>query len=209
MGTPTVLVIEDNEMNMKLVRSMLMLGRCRVLEAVNAEDGIQLAREHNPELILMDIQLPGMDGLSATRIIKKDPALKAIPVVALTSYAMQGDNKKASEAGFDAYITKPIDTRSFMGTVKKFCTNAQNPTEFRKEVEPQKEENTHDRARILIVDDDPRNVKLLSAKLAKSQYEILQAYGGMEALEKAIETTPDLILLDIMMPDLNGYEVTK
>jgi two-component system cell cycle response regulator len=209
MGTPTVLVIEDNEMNMKLVRSLLMLGRCRVLEAVNAEDGIQLAREHNPELILMDIQLPGMDGLSATRIIKKDPALKAIPVVALTSYAMQGDNKKASEAGFDAYITKPIDTRSFLGTVKKFCTNAQNPTEFRKEVESQKEKNTRDRARILIVDDDPRNVKLLSAKLAKSQYEILQAYGGMEALEKAIKTSPDLILLDIMMADLNGYEVTK
>jgi len=209
MGIPKVLVIEDNEMNMKLARSMLMLDRYRVLEAVDAEAGIQLAREHHPELILMDIQLPGMDGLSATRIIKKDPALKAIPVVALTSYAMQGDDKKVLEAGCDAYITKPIDTRSFMETVKKFCTNAQNPTEFRKEVESQKEKNARDRARILIVDDDPRNVKLLSAQLAKSQYEILQAYGGMEALEKARKTSPDLILLDIMMPDLNGYEVTK
>jgi two-component system cell cycle response regulator len=209
MGIPTVLVIEDNEMNMKLVRSMLMLDRYRVLEAVDAEAGILLAREHHPELILMDIQLPGMDGLSATRIIKKDPALKAIPVVALTSYAMQGDDKKISEAGCDAYITKPIDTRSFMRAIRKFCTNAQNSTEFRKEVASQKEKNAGDRARILIVDDDPRNVKSLSAQLAKSQYEILQAYGGMEALEKARKTSPDLILLDIMMSDLNGYEVTK
>jgi two-component system cell cycle response regulator len=209
MGTPTVLVIEDNEMNMKLVSSILMLGRYRILEAVDAEAGIQMAREHNPELILMDIQLPGMDGLSATRIIKKDPVLKTIPVVALTSYAMQGDDKKASEAGCDAYITKPIDTRTFLETVKKFCNNSQNPTEFRKEIEPQKENNTHDRARILIVDDDTRNVKLLSANLVKNQYDVLQAYGGIEALEKAIKTSPDLILLDIIMPDLNGYEVAK
>jgi two-component system cell cycle response regulator len=209
MGTPTILVIEDNEMNMKLVRSILMLSRYRVLEAVNAEDGIQLAREHNPELILMDIQLPGMDGLSATRIIKKDPALKAIPVVALTSYAMPGDDKKALEAGCEAYITKPIDTRSFLGIVKKFFTNVQNPTGFRKEVASQKEKNTRDRARIMIVNDDPENAKLLSAKLAKNQYEVLQAYGGMEAIEKAIKNSPDLILIDIMMSDLNGYEVTK
>ena len=129
METPTVLVIEDNELNMKLVRSLLGIENYQVLEAVDAETGIQMAREHHPDLILMDIQLPGMDGLSATRIIKKDPELKDVPVVALTSYAMQGDDKKATEAGCEHYITKPINTRKFIETVKRIFTNVQNSTQ--------------------------------------------------------------------------------
>lgn len=120
MANETVLVIEDNEMNMKLARSLLQIGKYSVLEAVDAEVGIQLAREHHPDLILMDIQLPGMDGLSATREIKNDPAMKDISIVALTSYAMQGDEEKARDAGCAGYISKPIDTRSFLETVGKF-----------------------------------------------------------------------------------------
>jgi len=120
MANKTVLVIEDNEMNMKLARSLLQIGKYSVLEAVDAEAGIQLAREHHPDLILMDIQLPGMDGLAATREIKNDPAVKDISIVALTSYAMQGDEEKARDAGCAGYISKPIDTRSFLETVGKF-----------------------------------------------------------------------------------------
>ena len=114
MDKITVLIIEDNELNMKLVRSMLNLSPYQVLEAKDAEDGILIAREHSPDLILMDIQLPGIDGLDATKIIKKDPMLKHIPVVALTSYAMQGDEEKAISAGCTGYIAKPIDTRNFL-----------------------------------------------------------------------------------------------
>jgi CheY-like chemotaxis protein len=114
MENNTVLIIEDNELNMKLVRSMLQLGHYQILEARDAETGIQLAREHLPGLILMDIQLPGMDGLQATRIIRKDPILSEIPVLALTSYAMQGDEQKATSAGCTGYIAKPIDTRNFL-----------------------------------------------------------------------------------------------
>jgi CheY-like chemotaxis protein len=132
MGTPTVLVIEDNELNMKLVRSLLGIKNYRVLEAYDAETGIQMACEHHPDLILMDIQLPGMDGLSATRIIKKDPELKDISVVALTSYAMVGDEKKATEAGCEYYITKPINTRKFLEILKRIFTNAQSSTQSRK-----------------------------------------------------------------------------
>ena len=120
MANETVLVIEDNEMNMKLVRSLLQLGKYNVLEAIDAENGIRLAREHHPDLILMDIQLPGMDGLTATREIKNDPAVKDITVIALTSYAMQGDEEKAKDAGCAGYISKPIDTRSFLETVGQF-----------------------------------------------------------------------------------------
>ena len=119
MSSTTILIIEDNELNMKLVRSMLQLGKYRILEAQNAEIGIELAREHSPDLILMDIQLPGMDGLDATRFIKSDSALAHIPVVALTSYAMRGDEEKALSAGCSGYIAKPIDTRNFLDFISE------------------------------------------------------------------------------------------
>jgi len=120
MGNRTVLVIEDNALNMKLVRSLLKMGNYDIIEAVDAETGIQLARECKPDLILMDIQLPSMDGLNATRIIKEDPSLKDVIILALTSYAMEGDDKKAREAGCDGYIIKPIDTKNFLKTVDRF-----------------------------------------------------------------------------------------
>jgi CheY-like chemotaxis protein len=117
MKDNTILVIEDDEMNMKLVRSVLQLEKYRILEAKSAEKGIQLAREHHPNLILMDIKLPGMNGLAATRVIKDDPDLNGIPVVALTSYGMDGDEEKAFDAGCAGYIAKPIDTKTFQETI--------------------------------------------------------------------------------------------
>jgi len=116
----TILLIEDNELNRKLVRAMLPKDKHQVLEAEDAETGVQLAQEYKPDLILMDIQLPGMGGLSATRIIKKDSVLKDTPVIALTSYAMQGDEAEAREAGCDDYITKPIDRQRFLEAVSRF-----------------------------------------------------------------------------------------
>ena len=120
MANKTVLVVEDNELNMKLVRSLLQIRNYGVLEAVDAETGIQLTRKHQPDLVLMDVQLPGIDGLKATQIIKGDPALKDIPVVALTSYAMQGDEEKAVKAGCTGYITKPLDTKAFLETIDQY-----------------------------------------------------------------------------------------
>jgi CheY-like chemotaxis protein len=120
MTIKTILVVEDNELNMKLVRGLIKMGKYGMLEAIDAESGIEQIREQQPDLVLMDIQLPGMDGLSATKIIKEDPSLKDIPVVALTSYAMQGDEEKALEAGCSGYIAKPIDTRKFLETVSQY-----------------------------------------------------------------------------------------
>ncbi|MFC1821809.1 response regulator [Thermodesulfobacteriota bacterium] len=120
MENKTILVIEDNVLNLKLVVALLGKEKHRVLSAEDAEEGIRMARKHKPDLILMDIQLPGMDGLSATRLIKEDEDLSGIPVVALTSYAMQGDEKKAHEAGCVGYIPKPIDTRQFLQTLSQY-----------------------------------------------------------------------------------------
>jgi CheY-like chemotaxis protein len=120
MANKTILVIEDNELNMKLVKSLLKMGNYGVLEAPDAETGMKLLHEKKPDLILMDIQLPGMDGLTATQIIKADPEMKDIPVVAFTSFAMDGDEKKAFKAGCVGYITKPLDTQHFLTTLKEF-----------------------------------------------------------------------------------------
>ena len=120
MKIKTILVVEDNKLNMKLVRGLIKIGKYHMLEANDAESGIQLIREQQPDLVLMDIQLPGMDGLSAAKCIKEDPTLKDIPIVALTSYAMQGEEEKALAAGCTGYIAKPIDTRKFLKTVSQY-----------------------------------------------------------------------------------------
>lgn len=119
-----VLVIEDNPLNMKLVRQLLLIGKYRILESTCSEDGLEIARRHHPDLILMDIQLPGMDGLAATRCLKEDPQLRCIPVVALTSFAMADDELKAREAGCDGVITKPINTRTFLQTISEYMVRS-------------------------------------------------------------------------------------
>lgn len=118
----TVLVVEDNAANMELVTDLLGVGGFRVLQAATAEDGIRLAKAEHPDLILMDIALPGMDGLQATRLLGEDPETGGIPVVALTAHAMSGDKEKALAAGCVGYITKPIDTRAFARTVTLFLS---------------------------------------------------------------------------------------
>jgi two-component system cell cycle response regulator DivK len=109
MEQKTILLIEDNALNIKLAKAILKTGNHHVLVAEDAESGLQLARKNRPHLILMDIQLPGIDGLAATEIIKKDPDLKHIPVIALTSYAMKDDREKSFAAGCDEHISKPVD----------------------------------------------------------------------------------------------------
>ena len=121
MNNKTILVIEDNKLNMKLVRSLLKIGNYTILEAVDAESGIKLAREKNPDLVLMDIQLPAMDGLTATQILKAD---RKIMIIALTSHAMDGDEKKVKEAGCDGYITKPINTRHFLQQISDYLNKS-------------------------------------------------------------------------------------
>jgi two-component system cell cycle response regulator DivK len=114
-----ILVVEDTPANMKLATLLLGKAGYEVLQADNAADGIALAREHRPVLILMDIQLPGMDGLAATRILKEDATTRDILVVALTAFAKKGDEEKMIAAGCDGYIAKPIQYQSFLDEVSR------------------------------------------------------------------------------------------
>lgn len=196
-----ILIVEDNPLNMKLVKSLLKIMGCLSVEAETAERGIELAREQRPDLILMDIELPGMDGITATRILKNDPGLKDINVIALSAYAMDNEKAEAMGSGFDGYLTKPIDVHAFIKIIGDYLNPSQE--------EAPKIEKCPSNHRILIVDDEPLNVKLLNAKLSAKGYQILCAYDGKTAIEKVHRDHPNLILLDIMMPGMDGYEVTK
>jgi CheY-like chemotaxis protein len=126
MRTPRVLVVEDNPVNLELVAALLESEGCGVIAAETADVSLQLAAEERPDLIVMDIQLPGMSGYEATRRLKTDPVTAGIPVVALTAHAMRGEEVRAREAGFDAFLTKPIDTQAFRDTLHRFLGNVRS-----------------------------------------------------------------------------------
>ena len=119
-----ILIIEDNLLNLELAADLLEANGFVASSARTAEEGLRMARELLPDLVLMDFSLPGMDGLSATKHLKADPATRHLTVVGLTATAMKGDEQIALNAGCDGYLTKPIDTRTFAATVKQFIASA-------------------------------------------------------------------------------------
>jgi two-component system cell cycle response regulator DivK len=123
----TVLVVEDNPANMKLTSLLLNSAGHQVLPAVDAETGLRLAHDQQPDLILMDIQLPGMDGLTATAILKQDPATAAIPIIALSALAMKADRERSQTAGCDAYIVKPLRYKELYAVMKDLLKAPQPP----------------------------------------------------------------------------------
>jgi two-component system, cell cycle response regulator DivK len=116
-----ILVVEDQEDNRCILRDLLTSVGYELVEAVTGEDGVRMAETHVPDLILMDIQLPGIDGYEATRRIKAHVALRHIPVIAVTSYALSGDDVKAFEAGCDAYVSKPFSPRALLAKIREFA----------------------------------------------------------------------------------------
>jgi two-component system, cell cycle response regulator DivK len=116
----TILIVEDNELNMKLFNDLLEAHDYNTLQTRDGMEALKIAREHKPDLILMDIQLPEVSGLEVTKWIKEDEKLKSIPVIAVTAFAMKGDEEKIREGGCEAYIAKPISVGHFLETVQKF-----------------------------------------------------------------------------------------
>ena len=120
----TVLIVEDNDKNMKLARDVLQAKGYQTLEAVSGEAGVQLARDKKPDLVLMDIQLPGINGIEAFKQIRGNAATKSIPVVALTASVTPTDRSAINAAGFDAFLSKPINLKEFLETVKRLVEGA-------------------------------------------------------------------------------------
>jgi two-component system, cell cycle response regulator DivK len=116
-----ILVVEDNEKNMKLFRDVLVATGYRTLEARTGTEAVDMASEHTPDLVLMDIQMPDLDGVQALQRLRADSRTAGIPVLALTAQAMHGDRERFLAAGFDGYLSKPVDVRQLLGTVREHC----------------------------------------------------------------------------------------
>lgn len=118
--TNTILIVEDNELNMKLFHDLLEAHGYKTLQTRNGIDAIAIARKHQPDLIVMDIQLPEVSGLDVTKWLKEDDSLRHIPIVAVTAFAMKGDEERIREGGCEAYVSKPISVSRFLETIRQF-----------------------------------------------------------------------------------------
>ncbi|HEY2558229.1 MAG TPA: response regulator [Caldimonas sp.] len=123
----TILIVEDNEKNMKLVRDILRHNGHQTIEAATGLDGVRLAHERRPDLVLMDIQLPDIDGIEALNRIRSERALDAVPVIAVSASVMPDDQQKIVTSGFDAFVTKPINLKQFLATVQRFLAEGRAP----------------------------------------------------------------------------------
>ena len=123
----TILIVEDNEKNMKLVRDILRHHGHETIEATTGGEGVRLAHERRPDLVLMDIQLPDIDGIAALSEIRTDPSLDAVPVLAVSASVMPDEQQKIVASGFDAYVTKPIALKTFLETVQRFLAGGRRP----------------------------------------------------------------------------------
>ncbi len=220
MGFRSILIVEDEEATRALLAALLGRGWFRTLEAADAETGLELAALHRPDCILMDIRLPGMDGLAATRLLKADPQLRHIPVVAMTGFVGAEEEAKALASGCEGFLSKPFDTRGLLEYLERFLLKAGQaaaPGGFPAAIAGFRVGAlarygggpAERRARILIVDDEPQVVEVFERQLQQAGYECLRAFGGIAALKLAQSEVPDLVLLDVLMEDLDGLEVAR
>lgn len=201
-----VLVIEDNPASLDLMTYLLKAFGHQPLSARDGLEGIETAKRELPDLILCDIQLPGADGTEVCRQLKRDPAVRDIPLVAVTAYAMVGDRDKLLGEGFNGYLSKPINPETFITQVTPYFPG-------HKAGVPVKTTNTSVHARplqasgtILVVDNSPANVLLSRGMLEPFGYKIVEAQNVDEAMQWLAESRPDVILSDVHMPVKDGFD---
>ncbi len=202
-----ILVIEDNPDNLQLMAYLLTAFGHQAIETTDGEAGIAEIRRQQPDLILCDLHLPGMDGYEIARYLKGDPALRPIPLVAVTALAMVGDREKVLAAGFDGYLPKPIAPESFVGQVDAFLRAEQRtaPPAMHPDSLPLPAVAASPRATILAVDNSPPNLELIRTLLEPAGYAVLAARTASEAMDLLQQHQPDLILSDLHMPGRDGY----
>jgi CheY-like chemotaxis protein len=219
-----ILLVEDNEMNQDMLSRRLQRRGYELLFAMDGAKGVEIAQIELPDLILMDISLPIMDGWEATRRIKADPRTRSIPIIALTAHAMVGDRDKCVAAGCDDYDTKPVELSRLLEKMETLLANrqgiaaavttiSQTPPPPAAVVTPTATTPARivdpTSATILVIDDNEMNRDMLGRRLERSGYTMLLASGGKEGLDIIAKQPVDLVLLDIMMPDLSGIETLQ
>lgn len=199
-----ILIVDDNAINMKLAADVLAGPDCEVACAGDAEQALALLAASLPDLILMDLAMPGTDGLTLTRRLKEDERYRRVPIVALTASAMKGDDLRALAAGCEGYITKPIDTRRFKQKVFGHLDATARGVGARATMEADAPE-----PRVLVVDDSSRNRKLLRIGLEAERCEVVEATDGMDALEVLGCETVDAVVSDVLMPRMDGFRLCR
>jgi len=202
-----ILVIEDNSANLELMAYLLQARGHTVLTAMTGEEGLEAALREQPDLIVCDVQLPGMSGYEIAVQLKGNPAMNQTPLVAVTAYAMVGDRDKVLAAGFDGYLAKPIDPEKFASQVEAFLRAPQQAVERGPETgetaSPVAPVKHH---RILAVDNQPVNLSLKRSFLEPLGYEVVTAENMTDGLALARHALPDLILSDVQMEGGSGYD---
>ena len=188
-----ILIIEDNPTNMELMVYLLRAFGYTPLTAADGEAGVAAARQEVPDLIICDVHLPKLDGYGGVAALQGDPALRAIPTLAVTALAMVGDREKLLAAGFDGYIGKPIEPDTFVSQIESFLPGASAPG--KSEV-----------ATILIVDDHVLNREFLMTLLGYGGHRLLEASNGAEGLKMVHAERPDPVISDILTPNMDGNE---
>jgi two-component system cell cycle response regulator len=203
-----VLVIEDNPASLDLLVYLLRAFGHTPLSARDGVQGLAAAQSENPDLILCDIQLPGVDGLEVCRQLKADPVLRKVPLVAVTAYAMVGDREKLLMEGFDGYLSKPINPATFIAEMAPYLhtTQADFMEKFAQDAVPSVKPTN---GTILVVDNSPVNVRLAHSILEPFGYSIIEARSVDEAMVTMAKCRPDLILSDIHMPVKDGFDLIR
>ncbi len=199
--TATILVVEDNRDNKELMQYLLTAFGYAPLLAAGGAEGVHLARKHRPDLILMDLRMPEMDGYEATAEIRKAAGSEECKIVAVTAFAMVGDQQRILSSGFDGYISKPIAAETFVTQVESFLS-----PELRAGANPAISAHM---ASILVLDDRSDDRELLATLLGHAGYSVRGASTGEEALGLVRTDRPDLVITDILMPGMNGYEFVR
>jgi two-component system sensor histidine kinase/response regulator len=206
MTVGRVLVIEDDVNNLDVAQRIIRAAGHEAIAATDGAAGIATARAERPDVILVDLLLPRVDGWTVTKTLREDEWAKDVPIIAVSALAMQQDRARAIEAGCDDFVSKPYAPAELRAVLARFLDDGGAATQTRERAGKRPAVSL---GRILVVDDEPANVELLARRLEALGAEALRAMNGEEALATAAREMPDLILLDVMMPGIGGLETCR
>ncbi|MEI6305198.1 MAG: response regulator, partial [Deltaproteobacteria bacterium] len=213
MTTDRILIVDDELMNVRIMEACLVNVGYEVFKAYNGEEALRITAEVNPDLIILDVMMPGMDGFEVARRLRQNPETNIIPIILLTALGTTKDKIKGFDAGADDFLTKPTNlfelrsrARSLL-KLKRLHEEALAAGTSAVPLVSQKNTSDKNKSIILIIEDDMIEAKKSSTILLKSGYEVIIAGSAQEAEEILVNTLPDLILLDIMLPDRSGMKL--
>jgi len=202
-----ILVIEDNPASMELARYVLEAFGYTVIAAIDGETGLELARAEPPDLVICDLELPGIDGIEVAKQLKAQPALAPVPLVAVTAFAMVGDRERLLSAGFDGYISKPLDPQTFVPQIAAFINSpAPAPRHLDLSAAAQADPARPERARALVLDDSRANRELFTSLLEPHGIAVVPVARIAEALASIEKLRPDLIISDVHIGKERGLD---